>query len=82
MNKKIIENQENKEKNRISMVKAFAFATSSVFMIISFLVIGYFIGNIWVETGAGIGILIVGLFGIISLFKDIGYFFKNDKEGK
>jgi len=79
MNKK---NIENKEKNRISMAKAFAFATSSVFMIISFLIIGYFIGNIWGETGAGIGILIGGLLGIISLFKDIGYFFKNDKEGK
>jgi F0F1-type ATP synthase assembly protein I len=79
MNKK---NLENKENNRISIIKAFAFATSSIFMIISFLVIGYFIGNIWGDTGAGIGILIGGLLGIISLFKDIGYFFKNDKEGK
>ena len=79
MNKK---NFENKENDRISIIKAFAFATSSIFMIISFLVIGYFIGNMWGDFGAGLGILIGGLLGIISLFKDIGYFFKNDKEGK
>ncbi len=72
----------NKKNNKISIVKAFAFATSSVFMIIAFLLIGYFIGNIWGDLGAGIGILIGGLLGIISLFTDIGIFFKNDKEGK
>lgn len=75
-------NNENKENNKISMAKSFAFATSSVFMIIAFVVIGYFIGNIWGELGAGIGVLIGGLLGIISLFRDISYFFKNDKEGK
>ncbi len=72
----------NNENNKISMIKAFAFATSSVFMVIAFVIIGYFIGNIWGDLGAGIGILIGGLLGIISLFKDITYFFKNDKEGK
>lgn len=73
MNKK---NNEENENNKISVAKSIAFASSSVFMILSFVGIGYFIGKNWGDLGAGIGVLIGGLFGIISLLSDLGRFFK------
>ena len=73
MNKKI---NEDKESNKISVGRAIAFATSSVFMIISFVGVGYFIGKNWGDEGAGIGVLIGGLLGIISLLSDLGRFLK------
>lgn len=74
------ETEEDIQKGKLLSARHIAFATSTGIMIVAFVLIGYFVGRKFGETGTVVGVIVGTLLGILSFASDLYLLVKREQK--
>lgn len=80
--KKKQESKEEARENKLLTARHIAFATSTGIMIIAFVLIGFYVGRQFGETGTIVGVIVGTLLGIISFASDLYLLIRREQKNE